>query len=158
MKSSKKQSAGLLMYSIENNIAKYFIVHPTGLYSKTGTTWSIPKGEIKEDENYMNTSIREFKEETGIIPIEPFIELGNVKQKAGKTVYAWAFKGNFDGNLNCTSFVDIVNKKTGKTKTIPEVDKGGMFTKEEIKQYINPAQYEFIERLENILINNKTII
>jgi len=111
--------------------------------------WGIPKGGGKKYENILETSIREFKEETGIEPKGPYIELGKVIHSSGKIVYAFAFEGEYDGKLNCTSFAKV-RTNTGEMIEIPEVDEGEMFTKEESKQCINPAQFEFIERLELI--------
>jgi len=153
----KKQSAGLLIYKYdEKNDLQFFIVHPRGRFWKNEKkgSWTIPKGEILEKEDKIPAAIREFYEETGINAKEPFINLGFIKQKAGKTVYAWAFEGDFSGILNCTSFCEIeFPKNSGKMITIPEIDNCGFFNKNEIKELINPAQYELIERLENILIS-----
>jgi predicted NUDIX family NTP pyrophosphohydrolase len=154
-KAIKKQSAGLLMYKYdEKNELQFFIAHPGGPFwkNKNEGSWTIPKGEILDKEDKLLAAIREFYEETGIYAKEPFINLGFIKQKAGKTVYAWAFEGDFLGILNCTSYCEIeFPQKSGKIITIPEIDKGGFFNKNEIKVLINPAQYELIERLENIL-------
>ena len=44
----KKISSGLLMYKIEKNILKVFLIHPGGPYwkNKEEGSWSIPKGEV----------------------------------------------------------------------------------------------------------------
>lgn len=162
-KTSKKQSAGILMYSLEkdtktgNYQIKYFLVHPGGPFwaKKNEGAWTIPKGEFEEGEEIIETAKREMLEETGIEVKEPIIELGWIKQKSGKIVYAWAFEGEYSGVLNCTSTVEIeYPPKSGKIINIPEVDKGGMFTKEEAKKLINPAQFEFIEKLESCILEN----
>ena len=131
-----------------------FIVHPGGPFwkNKNDGAWTIPKGECEENEDKLQTAIREFYEETGILAEDPFIELGFIKQKAGKLVYSWAFKGQFSGNLNCTSYCELeYPRKSGKIISIPEIDKGGFFNKIECKKLINPAQFEFIEKLEKIV-------
>ncbi len=153
-KSKPKQSAGLLMYKFVDSVPYYFLVHPAGPFWKNKElgAWSIPKGEFEEGENKLECAIREFIEETGIKPEEPFIELGSIKQKGGKTVYAWGFKGDYLGNLNCTSYVEIEwPSKSGKYINFPEVDKGQLFYKDEANKYMNIMQVEFIERLEKQL-------
>jgi predicted NUDIX family NTP pyrophosphohydrolase len=156
MESNKryKTSAGLLMYKKDDdNNFSFFLAHPGGPFwkNKNDNAWSLPKGEFDpKTEDKLKCAIREFKEETGIEPIPPFIDLGSIKQKSGKVVYGWAFQGDYDGKFNCTSFVDIEwPPKSGKKITIPEVDKAGMFSLKETKKLINSAQYEFIERLIN---------
>ena len=156
MKNSKtnKKSAGFLMYKLVENVPYYFLVHPAGPFwkGKELGAWSIPKGEFEDKEEPLFTAKREFMEETGITPVEPFIELGSIKQKSGKVVFAWAFQGDYSGKLDCTSFVEIEwPKKSGKIITFPEVDKAEMFTREDAKKFVNVMQFEFIERLEKIL-------
>jgi predicted NUDIX family NTP pyrophosphohydrolase len=152
----KKESAGILIYKKENNFMKYFLVHPGGPFwkNKNEGAWSIPKGEVEDNEDKLVTAIREVYEETGIKVADQLIDLGSIKQKSGKVVYAWAFEGEFDGELKCTSTCEIeYPPKSGKKIQILEIDKAGMFTKDQCKKLINNAQYEFIERLENLLNN-----
>ena len=149
-----KESAGLIMYNILDNVPYFFLVHPAGPFWKNKEigAWSIPKGEIEDGEKILEVAKREFIEETGIIPSEPYIELGYIKQKGGKTVYAWAFKGEYNGKLNCTSLVEMEwPRNSGKFIKFPEVDKGEMYTRENAKIYINQMQYELIERLIKII-------
>ena len=145
------------MYKIENNVVYYFLVHPGGPFwkNKDAGAWSIPKGEIEDHENNeLETAIREMKEETGITAKEPFIDLGEIKQKSGKIVHCWAFQGDFSGLFLCQSMVEMeFPPESGKKIKFPEVDKAEMFAKEEAKNKILPAQYEFIERLEKILLS-----
>jgi predicted NUDIX family NTP pyrophosphohydrolase len=151
MESKKGQkSAGLLMYEKYGTTYKYLLIHPTGgekLIPKQ--IWGIPKGLVEAGEEELSTAIREFTEESGIEPKEPYINLGTVKQKSGKVVQAWAFEGVYPGAVKCSSFVTIT--RGGKEFVVPEVDKGGMFTKEELKDIIIPAHYELIERFEQYL-------
>lgn len=152
-----KTSAGFLMYKRENNILYYFLVHPGGPFWKDrdGGAWGIPKGEVEEGEDMLETAIRELWEEVGIHAKGPFIPLGEIKQKSGKIVHCWAFEGDFSGIFMHQDFIEIeYPPKSGKKIKIPEVDKAEMFTKQEAKEKINPAQFDFIERLEKILEKN----
>ena len=153
-----KTSAGLLMYNLENNELKFFLIHPGGPFWKNKDlgAWSIPKGEKdNEAEGLLDVARREFNEETGISSPNDnshYIELGKIKQKSGKIVYALAFKGNFSGKLNCTSFIDIEwPTKSGKFIKIPEVDKAEMLNINEAKKKINSCQAELIDRLIEII-------
>ena len=154
-----KTSAGILIYKYNDGKLKLFIVHPGGPFwkNKDEGAWSIPKGEVEQgEEKLLEVAKRELKEETGISIEGNFIDLGEVKQKSGKIVKAWAIEGDWSGLLMCQSFVEIEwPYKSGKKIKIPEVDKAGFFSVEDAKRKINPAQREFIERLQEKL--NKSI-
>ena len=89
---SAKTSAGILLYQIRSSRLEVFVAHPGGPYfkNKDDGVWSIPKGEVEAEEDLLSTAIREFAEETGISLSGDFISLGHIKQRGGKTVYAWA--------------------------------------------------------------------
>src|SRR6516164_1458965 len=91
-------SAGLLMYRKSGSGLEVFLVHPGGPFwaRKDKGAWSIPKGIIAQGEDKLEAAKREFAEETSITPSEPYIYLGEVRQKSGKGVYAWAFERNDD--------------------------------------------------------------
>lgn len=162
-----KQSSGLLLYKIKNNVLKVFLVHPGGPFwkDKDKGTWSIPKGEIDDndfsEENLFKNAIRELKEETGISVSEEkekYLSLGSVTQKSGKIVHGWAYEGDWTGLLMCQSFVEIEwPPKSGKKMKIPEVDKADFFTLEKAKEKVNPAQIELIENLEKYLNSHNRI-
>lgn len=148
-----KKSAGLLMYRIKNNQLEFFLAHPGGPFWKTKDlgVWSIPKGEVEENEEIFDAAKREFEEETGIKPRGEFTELGEVKQ-AHKTVYIWAFQGEFSGLMMRQSMIEIeFPPKSGKKIKIPEVDKVSFFNLETAKQKIIPAQADFLIRLKEKL-------
>ena len=150
-----KVSAGLLMFKRVDGILKVFIVHPGGPFwtNRDIGAWSIPKGEIEENEyKSLDVAIREFKEETGFSTSEPYIPLGTICQKSGKIVIAWAFEGDNDPSLMKCNMIEInYPPKSENVITIPEVDKGEYFEIEEAKKKINVAQVTFLERLQKIL-------
>ena len=88
------------MYRFRSGALEVFLVHPGGplFRNKDDGHWSIPKGELAEGEPFLETAVREFREETGINPVAPFLELGSIRQKGGKIVHAWAFEGDWDGS------------------------------------------------------------
>jgi predicted NUDIX family NTP pyrophosphohydrolase len=96
----EQASAGLLMYRKSGSVLEVFLVHPGGPFGakRDQGAWSIPKGLIGEGEDKLEAAKREFAEETSILPSEPFIYLGEIRQKSGKHVYGWAFEGNCDSS------------------------------------------------------------
>ncbi len=151
----QKISAGLLMYRIKNNNLEIFLVHPGGPFwkGKEDGVWSIPKGEVEDGEDFFECAKREFEEETGIkLKTEKFIELGNVKQKSGKIVHAWAFENDYWSGLLRQNIITVeFPYKSGRMIKIPEVDKAGFFNVDDAKRKMSPSQFEFVERLREIL-------
>jgi predicted NUDIX family NTP pyrophosphohydrolase len=91
-------SAGILMYRRGHQKVEVLLVHPGGPYwrKKDEGAWSIPKGEIDEDENAEVAARREFLEETGTAVTGPLEPLGEIRQRGGKRVTAFAVKGDFN--------------------------------------------------------------
>ncbi len=145
-------SAGLLMYRFTRGELKVFLVHPGGPFykNKDAGYWSIPKGEIGTGENALDTAIREFTEETGIMPHGEFIPLDSVRQKSGKIVHAWAFSGNWDEKnpIVSNTFEMEWPPRSGIKKQFPEIDQASFFSIPQAMEKINAAQQEFIRRLE----------
>ena len=149
----KRKSSGILLYRFKESL-EIFLVHPGGPFwsNKDDGAWTIPKGELEEDEAPLDTAKREFEEETGQKISGAFLELTPIVQKAGKMVYAWALEGDIDANdISCTTFKIEWPPKSGKWKTYHEVDKAAWFTWSEAKKKINPAQVALITELVAIL-------
>jgi predicted NUDIX family NTP pyrophosphohydrolase len=145
-----KISAGLLLYRIRDGRLEFLLVHPGGPFwkNKDAGAWTIPKGEITDNEEALAAAIREFQEELGFKPSEPFIELTPIKQKAGKMVHAWAFEGDCDPTqIKSNTFSMEWPPKSGKQAEFPEVDRAEFFDFESAKAKINPAQVPFLEEL-----------
>jgi predicted NUDIX family NTP pyrophosphohydrolase len=144
-----KQSAGILLYRLENKILEVFLVHPGGPFwaKKDLGAWSIPKGEF-EEEDPLAAAKREFAEETGMAVDGEAIALDPQKQKSGKVVYAWAIEGDLDpADLHSNTFEMDWPPRSGKRQTFLEVDSGEWFSVEDAFQKINPGQAGFIEEL-----------
>lgn len=151
-----KISAGLLMYHCSTvNELNFFLSHPGGPFFKNKDlgSWTIPKGEPYPDEEFLSAAIREFKEETGIDPNPPYLELGQVKQAGGKVVHAWAFKTESPSipAIISNNFEMEWPPKSGKKATFLEIDKAAFFPLREAILKINPAQKDFITRLSELL-------
>ena len=143
-------SAGLLLFRRTAGELEVFLAHPGGPFWKRKDlgAWTIPKGLVEPGEDEQTTARREFEEETGIEPRGPFIPLGSVRQKSGKTIHVWAWEGEADparirSNLSRTEWP----RRSGNWITFPEVDRCGWFDLETARARMNPAQAELLDRL-----------
>lgn len=147
-------AAGLLMCRVTSGRMEYFLVHPGGPYfrKKDVGAWSIPKGLPEKDEELLDTARREFFEETGISPSGTFHPIGSVRQKRGKVVHAWAFKGDWDprGGIICNTFSLEWPPRSGKKMEFPEVDKAEWFDYVAAVRMILPEQIPFLDRAREI--------
>lgn len=147
------RSAGVLLFRRDDGEVRFLLVHPGGPFwtKKDAGAWSIPKGGIEDEEEPRACAIRELEEELGQAPEldpEELIELGRVKQKAGKVVEAWAAEGEFDpAALASNTFAMEWPPRSGKRQEFPEVDRAEWFDLETAREKILPAQAEFLDRL-----------
>lgn len=147
------------MYRIRGDELEILLVHPGGPYwtKKDDGAWFIPKGEVAPGEDDAAAAIREFSEETGLAPKGPYLMLGAVRNKSGKTVTAWAFEGDCDPtSLTSNTFSMEWPPRSGKMRDFPEVDRGEFFTVNAAKQKMHPSEFEFIVRLEAMRSAQKT--
>ena len=153
----KKVSAGFLMYRIKERNLEIFLVHHGGPYwkGKDIGAWSIPKGIIGKKESLLEGAKREFIEETGIIPRGEFASLGEVKEKSGKIIHAWAFENDWNGQFVENIISIEYPKNSGVKIKIPEIDKVSFFRLNEAKIKIDRNQKKFIKRLQKILRRQK---
>ena len=144
------------MYEQTEGGLRVFLVHPGGPFfkNKDDGYWSIPKGLVEEGEDHLEAALREFKEETGIKPEGEFIPLGEVKQKSGKTVKAWAFKNSMTAlpEIKSNTFELEWPPKSGRMNSFPEIDRGEWFGLPQAKKKINKAQAKFIDNLKEYIV------
>ena len=130
------------------------LAHPGGPFwsGKDDGAWTLPKGEYQAPEEPLDAARREFTEETGIEPHPPFIALGEVVQKSGKRILAWAFAGECDpAELRCNTFEIEWPPRSGKRQSYPEIDRIAWFELDEARRKINAAQAQLLARLEQAL-------
>lgn len=143
------------MYRLRNGDLEIFLAHPGGPYftRKDNGHWTIPKGEVQPGEDLLDTAQREFEEEVGLKPHGPFLELGSIRQKGGKTVHGWAFEGDWTAaNIHtCNKFDLEWPPLSGRYQSFPEVDRVCFFTLSQARVKMKETQLPFIERLIQIL-------
>lgn len=150
---SAKRSAGVLLFRRSDDATEFLLVHPGGPFwaKKDAGAWSIPKGQIEEAEEPRACAIRELEEELGPAPEldpEELIELGSIRQRAGKVVEAWAAEADFDPALvDSNTFTMEWPPRSGKQVEFPEVDRAEWFGPEAAREKILPAQAELLDRL-----------
>ena len=148
-------SAGMLMYRRTERGLEVLLAHPGGPYfvKKDAGGWTIPKGEPDPGEAIEAAAAREFTEETGLPVSGERLSLGEIRQKAGKTVYAWAFAGELPPGFVATSNLFEMEwpPRSGKRQSFPEIDRAEMFPLEVAREKINPAQAAFLDRLVELL-------
>ena len=130
------------------------LVHPGGPFwaKKDAGAWSIPKGEIEEDEDALGAARREFQEETGTKAEGEFVSLQPVTQRGGKRILAWAFEGDFDPlQLHSSTFSMEWPPRSGQKRDFPEVDRAAWFTLDEARRRINPGQVPLVDELSNLV-------
>ncbi len=151
-----RTSAGILLYRLRDGRLEVLLGHPGGPFfgRKDFGNWSIPKGERGPNDGAIEaTARREFGEETGHpVPAGPLLDLGSVRQRGGKVVYAWAVEGDLDPASATSNMIEIPWPPfTGRVKSFPEIDRVAWFNPGEARQRIKEAQIPFLERLEEAL-------
>jgi predicted NUDIX family NTP pyrophosphohydrolase len=148
-----KRSAGVLLFRRSGGATEFLLIHPGGPFwaKKDEGAWSIPKGQIEEAEEPRACAIRELEEELGpaaAVDPEELIELGSIRQRAGKVVEAWAAEAEFDpASLASNTFTMEWPPRSGKQAEFPEVDRAEWFELEAARAKILPAQAELLDRL-----------
>jgi predicted NUDIX family NTP pyrophosphohydrolase len=148
---SQSRSAGILLHRRGEHGLEVLLVHPGGPFwaRRDEGAWSIPKGEYASDEEPLAAARREFEEELGSVPPAGAAEdLGEVRQKGGKVVRAFALEGDLDAEqIHSNTFALEWPPRSGRTIDVPEVDRAEWFSLDAAGKKINPAQAELLTRL-----------
>jgi predicted NUDIX family NTP pyrophosphohydrolase len=152
--SMPRVSAGLLMYRIRDGKLQVLLAHPGGPFfkNKDEGAWTIPKGEVESDEDFLEAAKREFKEETGVTPTGPFTALTPIRQKGGKIVHAWAFEGDCDpGAIVSNTFRIEWPPRSGRLMDFPEIDRAEFYDLAVARRKIKAAQAALIDELQGVV-------
>ena len=146
-----ERSAGILLFRRGGEGLEVLLVHPGGPFfaRKDDGSWSIPKGLYEDGEEALAAARREFAEELGSpCPTGDALELGEIRQKNGKRVTAWAIEGDLDAaSIVSNTFELEWPPRSGNLQTFPEVDRAAWFTLDAARTKILAAQASFLDRL-----------
>jgi predicted NUDIX family NTP pyrophosphohydrolase len=145
----------MLLYRKRDGALEVLLVHPGGpLWARRDAgAWSVPKGEYDASEDALAAARREFAEELGVVPPDGQpIGLGEVRQKSGKVVAAWALEADLDvASIVSNTFELEWPPRSGRIHEYPEVDRARWFALLEAGEKINPAQVTLLKRLEELV-------
>jgi predicted NUDIX family NTP pyrophosphohydrolase len=145
-------SAGLLLFRPDAaDGVEVLLGHMGGPYwaRKDDGAWSVPKGEHDPDEDPRAAAEREFTEELGSPPpLGPQVELGTVRQRAGKLITVFARQADFDADeITPGTFELEWPPRSGTLREFPEIDRAAWFDTDTARRKLVPGQVEFVDRL-----------
>jgi predicted NUDIX family NTP pyrophosphohydrolase len=143
-------SAGILMFRRDRDEARILLVHPGGPYwaKKDLGAWSIPKGEYASGDDPRAAALREFEEELGMRPEGALLPLGEIVQKGGKRVTAFALEGECEiGAIASNTFEIEWPPHSGRRQSFPEVDRAEWFTLDEARGKLLHSQLALLDLL-----------
>ncbi|MEA2188761.1 MAG: hypothetical protein QOK16_3772 [Solirubrobacteraceae bacterium] len=131
------------------------LVHMGGPFwaRKDAGAWSIPKGEYNLEEDPLEAAQREFAEELGTpAPNGETIDLGEIKQRGGKRVRAWAVRAYMDvSNITSNTFEMQWPPGSGRMQRFPEVDRADWFDLSSARNKLVQGQVAFLDALADRL-------
>lgn len=144
-------SAGLVVFRERDGALQVLLGHMGGPYwaRKDAGAWSIPKGELGDGEDPLAGARREYREELGhAAPDGPVVELGEIRQRGGKRVLAFAVEGDFDpAQLRPGTFELEWPPRSGRRQSFPEIDRVAWFDLATAKRKVVSGQAELLDRL-----------
>jgi predicted NUDIX family NTP pyrophosphohydrolase len=154
MAPNRRQSAGILLYRLAAGELEVLLVHPGGPFwaRRDDGVWSIPKGEYEPGEEPMVAARREFAEELGREPpAGELLDLGEIRQRSGKRVRAWALEGDLDADaIVSNDFMIEWPPRSGRMREFPEVDRAAWFDVRRAREKLNPGQVPLLDRLTEV--------
>ena len=149
-------SAGIVLWRRRGGRVQVLLGHPGGPYFQRigNDDWTVLKGEIRPGEDPEAVARREFHEETGTALDDgaTMVELGEIRQKSGKVVLAWAVEGDLDPSTAVSNTFEIEwPPRSGTMQEFPEIDRVEWFGLRKARARIKGAQSPFLDRLEEWL-------
>jgi predicted NUDIX family NTP pyrophosphohydrolase len=125
--------------------------HPGGPFfaNKDEGHWTVLKGELEPGEDALDVARREFEEETGhAAPGGPMLPIGEIRQRSGKVVQAWAAEGDLDPAAALSNTFEMEwPPRSGQIREFPEIDRVAWFGLETARTKLLAAQTPFLDRL-----------
>lgn len=146
-----RRSAGLLLFRHADHGLQVLLAHLGGPFfaRREAGAWTVPKGEQEPDEPSWDAARREFREELGVPPPDgEAVPLGEVRQRGGKIVTAWAVEADLDpAAIEPGTFTMEWPPKSGRVQEFPEVDRVAWLGLDRAREVIVSAQTAFLDRL-----------
>ncbi len=142
------------MYRRAASELEVLLVHPGGPFwrNKDDGAWSIPKGEVEDGEDAERAARREFQEEIGSVLAMKLEPLGEIRQRGGKQVVAFAVEGDIDvQTIQCNTFQLEWPPKSRRMASFPEVDRAGWFKLPTARVKMLASQLPLLDRLAEVL-------
>ena len=161
MSKAGRVSAGFLLWRRRGGRIEVLLGHPGSPYfaRKDEGDWTVLKGEVEPGEELVSVARREFEEETGrrIDDDAALIELGDIRQKSGKVVVAWAVEGALDPAKAVSNTFEMEwPPRSGRIQEFPEIDRVEWFRLKKARVKIKEAQSPFLDRLERAIADGIT--
>lgn len=154
-------SAGLLLYRrTADGGLEVLLGHMGGPFwaRKDAGAWTLLKGELEPGEDPHAAGLREAAEELGLdLPTAsvPDVPLGEVRQRAGKVVHAWAREWPEPGpdltRVRSNTIEIEWPPRSGRRLEIPEIDRVAWFPPDDARRLVVSAQGAFVDRLAETL-------
>ncbi|ACQ78933.1 NUDIX hydrolase [Beutenbergia cavernae DSM 12333] len=144
------RSAGLLLFRRADDAVEVLLGHMGGpLWSRRERAWTIPKGEHADDEDPHDAALREFAEELGTAaPPGDDVDLGEIRQRAGKVVHAWAREADLDAStITSNTFEMEWPPRSGRRQSFPELDRAAWVPLAKARGLVVAGQVELLDRL-----------
>ena len=138
------------MYRYAGGVLQVLLTHPGGPFwqHRDAGAWTIPKGEPDAGEADETCARREFREELGADVEGVLMPLGEITQKGGKRVTAFAIEGDFDVNMLVSNPFEMEwPPRSGRMQTFPEVDRAEWMSVQRAREMLLAAQIELLDRL-----------
>jgi predicted NUDIX family NTP pyrophosphohydrolase len=152
---SGRTSAGILLWRRNGGRLEVLLGHNGGPFwaKKDHGHWTVLKGEAEPGEELEAVARREFAEETSHeLPQAPMIGLGEIVQKSGKLVVAWAVEGDLDPAAAVSNTFEMEwPPRSGRVQQFPEIDRVEWFAPDEARRRLKAAQVPFLDRLEEAI-------
>ncbi len=140
-----RRSAGLLLYRRTSGL-DVLLAHPGGPLHAHKDVWTVPKGEYTDAEEPLAAAYREYAEEIGSPPPDgAALDLGEITQKGGKRVVAWALEGDLDVATVRSNLFGM--QWQGRWQEFPEIDRAQWFDLDGARARITATQEPFLDRL-----------